>query len=418
MAIKAEYRKRNTPFDIQRRLSTILAASMIIILGLSVIGLYRLYSQYIIEHAENDAARISQAFLATNHALLLPPTGEYRVLLPNSKRNQKLDEALRLFLPPFHVIKVKVFATDGTIVFSSDPNLIGQRDRNNEHLNKALSGLISSKMQAKNEVMDLTLEPRFDVDVVETYVPIYDLTSEIIGSFEIYQDMTRFRDDIFQGVLLAISVLICILLVVYVIAFKMIKIAIRKLARAQNELERLASVDSLTSIYNRYYVYRQLNIEVDRTLREKGELSTILFDLDFFKKVNDCYGHQFGDEVLQKVAKTIQDNVRQYDSVGRYGGEEFLVVLPNAGGDVAVEIAERIRRAIENLSIECGKQVIKITISAGVSTLRPSETEVDELVKRADKALYKAKRNGRNQVVAAPQLVPEGQFESQLPLIN
>lgn len=416
MAMKTSNMRRITSFNIQRRFSLILAASLIIILSLSVVGLYHLYGQYIIDHAESDAVSISQSFLAINHTLLLPPLDEDRILSENnSVRNQKLDAAFRLFLTPFSVIKPKVFSTDGTIIFSSDPTLIGQRDRNNKHLAKALSGFTSSKMQTKNEMMDLTLEPLFDVDVVETYVPICDLTGEIIGSFEIYQDTTRFRYYIDRGVLLAVSVLTCILLVVYFIAIKVIQISTKELTLAQNELERLASIDSLTSIYNRYYIYRQLNIEVDRTLREKGELSTILVDLDWFKSINDRYGHQVGDDVLKKVAKTIQENIRQYDCVGRYGGEEFLVVLPNAGGDMAVDIAERIRRAIENISIECDKKVIQISISAGVSTLRYSETKVDELVKRADTALYAAKSNGRNQVVAASQLVPEEKLSLNYP---
>lgn len=390
-------------FNIQRRFSLILAASMIMILILSVIGLHYLYSHYITVRAQSDAVSISQSFLAVNKSLFtLDPDEELTPLDINSVRNQKLDEEFRLFLPPFHVIKLKIFSADKIIIFSTEQSLIGQTDHNNKRLDEALAGFNSSKIQTENEIMDLQFESQFDVDVVETYVPIFDLTGRIVGSFEIYQDMTHLRHYIVQGVILATSVLICILLVIYFIAFKMINITTKELDLSLNTLERLASIDSLTSIYNRDYIFKELNIEVARSLREKKVLSTILFDLDFFKNVNDCYGHQFGDEVLQKVAQIIQDNIRQYDSVGRYGGEEFLVVLPNADEYKAADVAERVRTSIENMSIKCGEKVVKVTISAGVSTLNVDETNIEKLIKRADKALYAAKKNGRNQVIVAP----------------
>lgn len=415
MASLKSYLKRITPSNIQSRLSSILTASMIVILILSVIGLHNLYSSYIIKLAEANAVSISQSLLAINHTLLIPPSNKDSITLDkNSIKNKKLDEAFRLFLPPFHVIKLKVFSTDGTIIFSTDPSLTGQIERGNINLTKALAGFNSSKVQAKSETMDLKLEPQFDVDIVETYVPIYDLTNEIVGIFEICQDTTRFRDDAVRGIILAASALACILLVVFFIALKMVQFSTRELVLTQNKLQRLASIDSLTSIYNRYYILKQLNIEAARVLREKGELSIILFDLDLFKKINDRYGHQMGDKALQKVAKTIQSNIREYDYAGRYGGEEFLIVLPNADEDKAAEIAERVRQSIENMIIKCDTQVIPVLISAGVSTLIASETNIEQLIKRADDALYAAKKNGRNQVMVAPSVVLTGKQKTAL----
>lgn len=415
MASLKSYLKRITPSNIQSRLSSILTASMIVILILSVIGLHNLYSSYIIKLAEANSVSISQSLLAINNTLLIPPSNKDSITLDkNSIKNKKLDEAFRLFLPPFHVIKLKVFSTDGTIIFSTDPSLTGQIERGNINLTKALAGFNSSKVQAKSETMDLKLEPQFDVDIVETYVPIYDLTNEIVGIFEICQDTTRFRDDAVRGIILAASALACILLVVFFIALKMVQFSTRELVLTQNKLQRLASIDSLTSIYNRYYILKQLNIEAARVLREKGELSIILFDLDLFKKINDRYGHQMGDKALQKVAKTIQSNIREYDYAGRYGGEEFLIVLPNADEDKAAEIAERVRQSIENMIIKCDTQVIPVLISAGVSTLIASETNIEQLIKRADDALYAAKKNGRNQVMVAPSVVLTGKQKTAL----
>jgi len=398
------YLTHTSSFNIQGRLSSILAASMVIILILSGIGLHHLYSHYIIKRAEADAVSISQSFLAANHTLLIPPPNEDKQPLDkNNLKIEALDEAFRLFLPPFHVIKLKVFSTDGTILFSTDPSIIGHIEHENINLNKALTGFNSSKMQTKNEIMDLQFESRFDVDVVETYVPIYNLSGGIVGSFEIYQDTSRFRDDVVRGVILAVSVLAFILLVVFFIAFKMVQITTKELVLVQNELQRLASIDSLTSIYNRYFIFKQLNIEAARVLSGKGKFSIILLDLDLFKNINDRYGHQMGDEVLQKVAKIIQSDIREHDYVGRYGGEEFLVLLPNTDRYKAADIAERIRQSIENIIIKYDAQLIPISVSAGVSTLSASETNVDQLINRADKALYTAKKNGRNQVVVSPK---------------
>jgi diguanylate cyclase (GGDEF)-like protein len=381
-----------------------MTVSMITILCLSGMSIYHLYNDYIVKRAETDAVSISQSFLASNQTLLLTPLSRVsRQLDLSSIESQKLDIAFRQFLPPFNIIKIKIFSTDGTIIYSTDPSIIGQFSRRNIHLNKALSGYNSSKMQTKNEMMDLAFESRFDVDVVETYVPIYNSNNVIVGSFEIYQDMTRFRSDVIKGVSLAILTLLLILLTVFYIAFKIVKHTTSELVLAQDELQSLATIDSLTSVYNRHYIFKQLKIEAARVFREKGKLSIVLIDLDFFKKINDSYGHQVGDEVLQEVAKTIQNNIREYNTVGRYGGEEFLILLPNSDSDSAVEIAERIRQSIEDIVIECDKQILSITISAGVSTLSYPEVNIERLIKRADDALYIAKGNGRNKVV---QILP------------
>lgn len=397
-------RSNITLFNILRWLTIIMTVSMITILCLSGMSIYHLYNDYIVKRAETDAVSISQSFLASNQTLLLTPLSRVsRQLDLSSIESQKLDIAFRQFLPPFNIIKIKIFSTDGTIIYSTDPSIIGQFSRRNIHLNKALSGYNSSKMQTKNEMMDLAFESRFDVDVVETYVPIYNSNNVIVGSFEIYQDMTRFRSDVIKGVSLAILTLLLILLTVFYIAFKIVKHTTSELVLAQDELQSLATIDSLTSVYNRHYIFKQLKIEAARVFREKGKLSIVLIDLDFFKKINDSYGHQVGDEVLQEVAKTIQNNIREYNTVGRYGGEEFLILLPNSDSDSAVEIAERIRQSIEDIVIECDKQILSITISAGVSTLSYPEVNIERLIKRADDALYIAKGNGRNKVV---QILP------------
>ncbi len=165
-------------------------------------------------------------------------------------------------------------------------------------------------------------------------------------------------------------------------------------------LSDLAINDGLTKIHNRRYFDEVLALEWKRERREHSPLSLIMLDIDFFKKYNDTYGHQAGDEALVKVAKTISETLRRpADIVARYGGEEFVVVLPNAEQKDAVKLSEIIRATIEGLKIEHKLSSINpfLTISLGVASIVPSsDSSPEELLKKADEALYNAKIRGRN----------------------
>jgi two-component system cell cycle response regulator len=133
-------------------------------------------------------------------------------------------------------------------------------------------------------------------------------------------------------------------------------------------------------------------------LRNKTPLCICMADLDHFKKINDNYGHQVGDDVLCDVAGRMQGAVRNFDTVGRYGGEEFLIIMDNADLDTAMEIAERVRRRVGSSPIKTRSVETPVTVSLGIARLQP-EDDIDSLIKRADQALYQAKREGRNRVV-------------------
>lgn len=170
-------------------------------------------------------------------------------------------------------------------------------------------------------------------------------------------------------------------------------------------LSDLAINDGLTKIHNRRYFDEVLAVEWKRERREHSPLSLVMLDIDFFKKYNDTYGHQAGDEALVKVAKAISESLRRTaDMVARYGGEEFVVVLPNVEQEDAVKFSEKIRATIEGLKIEHKLSSISpfLTMSLGVATIVPSlDSSPEELLKKADKALYNAKIRGRNCVNVA-----------------
>ena len=165
-------------------------------------------------------------------------------------------------------------------------------------------------------------------------------------------------------------------------------------------LYRLSVTDPLTKACNRQYLRERLPDEVDRSRRFNHPLTVLLFDVDHFKQVNDTFGHEVGDEVLKKVAECTRENLRHFDTLARYGGEEFVVVLPNTDVDEGFLAAERLRKAIAEIAVATGKGVAKVTASFGVATLTPEIREEAELLRRADDALYRAKRAGRNRSVA------------------
>ena len=172
-----------------------------------------------------------------------------------------------------------------------------------------------------------------------------------------------------------------------------------ELAAANRELEVLAVTDPLTGLNNRARLDESLAAEVDRSLRYGDELSVALIDIDHFKAVNDTYGHLVGDAVLVTLAGILVRSVRVTDTVGRWGGEEFLIVLPNTGAQAGRFVAEDLRAAVESEQFD---HRAPVTISAGVATFIVGES-ADDLVARADEALYLAKDAGRNLVVLVGQ---------------
>ena len=175
----------------------------------------------------------------------------------------------------------------------------------------------------------------------------------------------------------------------------------RSLAEAKErlivDLERLAIRDELTGLYNYRHFQGQLKAEVQRALRYQRPLSLIVADVDFFKAINDTLGHAEGDRALAGIARILAAKIRATDTGFRYGGEEFVVILPETHGEQALAVAERVRQGVEQAELVVGRSV---TVSAGVAEFRPTE-DADALLRRTDSALYVAKRDGRNRVAMA-----------------
>jgi two-component system cell cycle response regulator len=173
-----------------------------------------------------------------------------------------------------------------------------------------------------------------------------------------------------------------------------------KLLEAHERLRVLATHDELTGLLNRRAILDSLARELDRSERQGQPIAALLIDLDYFKRVNDTHGHLVGDDVLREAAHRIAAAVRSYDTVGRYGGEEFLVVTSNLDGGGALELAERVRTQFKKDPIAAGGKSLPVTLSVGVATLSGGQkTEINKLLALADDCLYKAKRSGRDLTV-------------------
>lgn len=166
-------------------------------------------------------------------------------------------------------------------------------------------------------------------------------------------------------------------------------------AQYHETIYRMTIVDGLTGVHNKRYLLEMLDREISRSRRHKRPLSLMMFDIDHFKEINDTFGHLAGDYVLKEMAQAVRNRLRPDDVVGRYGGEEFAIALPETSVQDGTDIADRLRQLIQDHQFEFEGEQIRVTVSAGVAELQEG-MDVVQLIKAADTHLYEAKRSGRN----------------------
>jgi two-component system cell cycle response regulator len=183
-------------------------------------------------------------------------------------------------------------------------------------------------------------------------------------------------------------------------AYERIRLLNEELQKANGELEQIAAYDSLSGLLNRRTLFQRIEVEIERATRMSVPLAGLMIDIDHFKTVNDNFGHPCGDNVIREIGRRLLARLRKYDYAGRYGGEEFFVLLANSTDLQAVGIGERFRAEMEQMRLACGGEDVRITISVGVSSYRPGESQ-EAWIERTDRAMYQAKQAGRNSVVRA-----------------
>lgn len=383
-------------------LSIISVLSIVILAGL---GIKRVFSAEMVRAAEETAINVGNSLFELEREILLKPGHSGASVAVGAADFHLLDERMKRFLRTFNMYKIKVFSKDAAIIYSTDHKIIGTIEGDNASLAQVIGkGSIVSKLERKPLMKDFSGREHTDIDVVETYVPIRE-GQNIVGAFEVYVDTTSTRERIVAGITGSVIMLLAVLALVFGLLLLPVRKGMLSLGRVQDKLRALASTDVLTGISNRRHVLERVAEERARMRRDKREVShhslaVAMVDIDFFKKINDHHGHQAGDDVLREVASRLRDSLRIYDTLGRYGGEEFLAVLPNTTLDEAMFVAQRMRDAVRNSPVTHEGTAIPVTVSIGVATSHSPDEEPAHAIKRADDALYRAKEEGRDRVLA------------------
>ncbi|MEJ2199815.1 MAG: GGDEF domain-containing protein [Desulfuromonadaceae bacterium] len=390
------------PQGLLRLMTLVAGISILIIISAASFGIYKVFQYHIIRGAEKDAVRLSQLILAYE-GKCLTDSDSRQMLSITPQDIAPLDLRFRAFLHPFGIVKIKIYDLEHRIIYSTDKSIIGHLDPNNQRLQRALTGVNDSKLEYKETVIDLAEEAQIDVDVVETYVPIRSEQGAILGCFEIYANVTHYREEINRGVITSALLLTLILGCVFGASFMLLRKSTYQLRQAQDRLRRMAITDPLTGAFTRREILTLARKEISR-LNRAGDPTTVspialvMIDLDHFKNINDKFGHISGDQVLHQATRRIKLELRDYDLFGRYGGEEFLAVLPATDLDSALSVAERMRKAVCELPFDVGGRSLPITVSMGVSIIQGDAGDLLDALRRADEALYRAKKSGRNRV--------------------
>ncbi len=390
------------PEFLQRLFMVVGGISIAIILFSSAWGFRQVFIGYVVKMAESDAVAICRLMLDFEQEHILHRSNKPQFVHVSPDETAHLDTALAPIMRNFNVTKVKIFDHEHRIVYSTDKNIIGRVDSNNPRLLRALSGTIDSKLKEK-KVGDLPEERLLTTKVVETYIPIRNKTDQVVGSFEIYLLTGKYDQAVRRGILLALLIMAVVLPGTFVASYLIIGQSVRQVKDAHELLQRIAITDALTGVANHGYLISRAKEEFERARRSYGSaggkgLGCILLDLDHFKQINDTYGHLVGDQVLQKFVRRIELIHRPYDILGRYGGEEFLILLPETSHGETCAIAARILEAVRQEPFDSDAGPLTITASAGAATCTSTDQCLEDLLKRTDGNLYCAKRSGRDQV--------------------
>jgi diguanylate cyclase (GGDEF)-like protein len=392
--------------------TALVAASAVIIMLVVGVAIYWIYSSAMVKNAEASAISVVRAIMSAEVDNLLHEAPDGMPMLSvNQADMARLDQQMHRYLKPFSMHKIKIYAPDKKVIYSTDVSLIGKIDKDNDDLEKVLaSGEPFSELERKKEFAELGGERIHDASIVEAYSPIFDASHRLLGVFEVYVDITKTRVAIFNVLLLTMSVLGAVLSLCLFSLYVPMKRGTLSLIMAHRELKDLATRDYLTGAYNRRYINDRVKQEFHRMRRQnssdqiKKSIGFIMADIDFFKKVNDTYGHSAGDEILREVSQRLKEGLRDYDVLCRYGGEEFLIMLPHTDEHDAIQVAERLRQSVAHIPVIVdGIGSVPVTVSFGVASSNDGSEAEHAVIERADKALYLAKEGGRNRVVLADQ---------------
>lgn len=328
----------------------------------------------------------------------------YTITLP-AGAHDSLDVRIRDMYDPLNIVKVLIFNRDQKVIYGNDRNNADDPEIS-QHIKETFEkGNVVYHLRKQQTIIDLVGEKRENADLAEVCVPIRHKSGQIMGVFTVYSDVSRLNQKYRQQMISSVVAQTIMLLLISLISYIVIIRESSELKLAYQKLETMATTDPLTGISNR----RQLLERAEQhfaMLKRTGEtnagnvgLGFVMIDVDFFKKVNDTYGHQAGDSVLQEIVQRINRELRPYDVFGRFGGEEFLLLLPNTLPEEVCRIAGRLTTAVRERTFLWNNKAILITLSAGATWTDAVNETLDEVLSKVDRLMYEAKGLGRNQIV-------------------
>jgi len=329
---------------------------------------------------------ISYSFLTLQKELLAVDSSSYMFLVSKKVASKKL---FKTELYHYEVSQFKNFFYDkGTL-----QDVMELRLNKIFTINKEIASKVQQRL-AKGETFSIYFSDKniyYGQRILISFIPVKNIDDQTVAyiihyKFDKFLDLLLHKTNMLFAILTLLMLLISLMVMLYLIYYK----------KKQEFIEAQATHDALTKIYNRYGLNNILKQKMQEYQRYQKEFSIIFFDIDFFKKVNDTYGHDVGDYVLESLADIVSSEIRSSDAFGRWGGEEFIIILPETSLKQAMNVAEKLRKTVEKEMFGSAK---KITCSFGVTTVRDTDN-ITTLLKRVDEYLYKAKENGRNSVVS------------------
>lgn len=391
-------RVRRGPARLLRSFAIGAAIAVVASVALAGLGVYRIYSAHVVRTAEIEAVRLAQMILDQERALLTAgPRGATRLAV-SPARLPAIDTQMLRHTASLAMAGLTLLDEDGRVVYSTERATIGTVIADAGPFAAALSGRPTSTLATRVPPGAST-----EIDSVESHVPLRD-GDRIIGVAQLATDVTWTRREFGRVLALSTGAVVVVLLGVLGFLFVVVRGAARQVEEAHRDLEMMAITDGLTGLANRRYLMARAADECARIPRQrakgggKGGVGFIMADVDDFKAVNDTYGHLAGDAILRAMADRIRRVTRRYDIVGRYGGDEFLVVVPDTDFDETRGVAERLWQVVREEPFTLGEARGPMTVSVGFTCA--DDDDVNTAIKRADEALYRAKHAGRDRLVA------------------
>jgi diguanylate cyclase (GGDEF)-like protein len=383
--------------------------SIPLILGLTLAGIYRVHYRQMLLDARNEIDNITDILLIKEKTLWLSPRADGPTRLAVSDRElSHFDWRMQKTCKVFGLTGISLLDAQGQVIYSTRSHLIGRRYPDLPLLQRVLSGREDIQLVREGQLVPLVDTPA-DRDLLVGFAPIFGSPQkkDILGGIGLELDFDRYTRRLRIGLLQSGVVLAGILVAVSAVSFVFVRRGALQLRRAQRVLHHMAMTDALTGLLNRAEALARAERELERARRAGGDqedcrLVVMLIDVDHFKRINDQHGHVAGDQVLRRLAVLLREGLRPYDILGRYGGEEFLAVLPQACYGEGGQIAARLGRSVREDSFVAEGESVSVTVSIGYTTAHWREGNMLPAIRRADQALYQAKLQGRNREVGYP----------------